>query len=117
MNVCRFKFPKFPLDETKLILGISKDTDETVVQDRKKDLNKIVKFLIRQTHLDNNEKENERWSKLKDMDFWEFLHSVGMFAKDKSDKNYTSIKKQAAKNRYLNALSASVQGTAAVILQ
>ena len=26
--VCRFRFPRFPMDETKLILGISKDEDE-----------------------------------------------------------------------------------------
>ena len=47
--VCRFKFPKFPLDETKLIRGMSKDTDEKIVKARKDDLNKIMKFLVRQT--------------------------------------------------------------------
>ena len=50
ISVCRFKFPKFPLDETKLVLGISKDTDEKLVKNRKKDLNKIISFLVRQTY-------------------------------------------------------------------
>ena len=71
--VCRFKFPKFPMDETKMILGISKDTDEATVQDRKKDLKKIIKFLIRQTHFDETGMESEGWKKLKNMDFWRFL--------------------------------------------
>ena len=48
--VCRFRFPRFPMDETKLILGISKDEDEQVVKEHKKDLNKIINFLVRQTH-------------------------------------------------------------------
>ena len=26
--VCRFRFPKFPLDETRLIKGVNKDADE-----------------------------------------------------------------------------------------
>ena len=34
--ICRFRFPRFPLDETKLIMGISKEEDEEVVKARKK---------------------------------------------------------------------------------
>ena len=45
ISVCRFGFPKFPLDETKLIRGMSKDADEKLIKERKEDLNKIVKFL------------------------------------------------------------------------
>ena len=48
--VCRFRFPKFPLDETKLIRALPKDADEKIIKARKNDLNKIIKFLLRQTH-------------------------------------------------------------------
>ena len=48
--VCRFKFPKFPLDETKLVKGMSKETEEETVKARKNDLSKIVKYLLRQTY-------------------------------------------------------------------
>ena len=37
-------------------MGIPKDTDESVVKVRKNDLNKITKFLIRQTYM-NHDKE------------------------------------------------------------
>ena len=59
--VCRFRFPRFPLDETKLIKGIPKDTDEKVVKARKNDLNKILKFLIRQTYTDAKLEDQESW--------------------------------------------------------
>ena len=48
--LCRFNFPKFPLDETKLVKGISKDESEDVIKQRRGDLNKIKKYLIRQTY-------------------------------------------------------------------
>ena len=32
--LCRFKFPKFPLDQTKLVFGIPKDTDENIIKER-----------------------------------------------------------------------------------
>ena len=62
--ICRFRFPKFPLDETKLIQGISKDIDDQIIKARKDDLNKIVKFLIRQTFTDK---------KLDDLPSWKHL--------------------------------------------
>ena len=49
ISVCRFHFPKFPLNKTELIIGISKDMDEKIVKKRQEDLNKIIKFLIRKT--------------------------------------------------------------------
>ena len=52
---CRFEFPQFPLNRTVFIKGMSKDlTDEEVIQ-RKNDLKKIKKFLIRQTSRENDE--------------------------------------------------------------
>ena len=41
LPLCRFNIPKFPMDKTRLILGISKDLDESIVSKRIKDLNKI----------------------------------------------------------------------------
>ena len=63
--VCRFYFPKFPLDETKLIPGMSKDIDEDVMKMYKTDLIKIIKYLVRQTHTENRQIENEAWVKMK----------------------------------------------------
>ena len=115
--VCRFKFPKFPLDETKLILGIPKDTEEDIIKDRKRDLNKIIKFLIRQTYCEQPSNESDSWKTLKTMNFYEFLHSVGMFIEDKPIEEYSETEKQKAKCRYLDALSAAVQGSAMLVLK
>jgi len=49
LSICRFSYPKFPMDKTTVIMGISKDEDENIVKERKNDLKKITKFLIRQT--------------------------------------------------------------------
>ena len=61
--VCRFKIPRFPLDETKLVLAISKDIEESDIKERKKDLSKIIKFLIRQTYSGNQVGETDSWKK------------------------------------------------------
>ena len=116
--MCRFKIPKFPLDETELILAMNKDTEASVIQERKNDLNKIVKFLIRQTYYSGFQVgETESWKKLKDMNFLEFLFSAGMFNDGKKLENCDEEDKQAARCRYINALSAAVQGSAMVVLK
>ena len=117
ITVCRFKFPKFPLNETKLVLGIPKDTDESIVKSRKADLNKITKFLIRQTYTDQDINELGSWKQLQEMDFWKFLYEAGMFCNDKLFEDTTDEDKAEAKERYINAISASVQGTAMVVLK
>ena len=38
LSVCRFQFPRFPLAETTLLEGLSKDMDEDTVGTLKKDL-------------------------------------------------------------------------------
>ena len=101
VSICKFKFPKFPLDETTLVLGMSKDTDEGIIKKRKKDLNKIINFLIRQTFCENPRQESENWGRLKNLEFWEFLVEVGMFVDKKDIKEYTNDEKQNAKLRYL----------------
>ena len=47
ISVCIFTFPKFPLDETKLIAGIPKEMDDDLVKQYKSDLSKIIKYLVR----------------------------------------------------------------------
>ena len=96
---------------------MTKETEESVIKERKKDLNQIIKFLIRQTYCESSENENESLKTLKKMNFWEFLFSVGMFDNKKLFENYDEEEKQIAKSRYLNALSAAVQGTAMVVLK
>ena len=79
-----FKFPKFPLDETKVIKAMPKDTEEGIVRSRKADLNKIVKYLLRQTYIEDGSHGNECMDKLMNLSFWEFLFEVGMFEGNKS---------------------------------
>ena len=115
--VCRFKFPKFPMDETKLLFGLSKETDETTIKNRKNDLNKIVKYLIRQTYSEKTTSENRSWDRLKELDFWQFLQEVGMFKIHKPLQAYTEGERVQAKARYLNAISISIQGSAMVFMK
>ena len=117
ISICRFKFPKFPLDETRLIKGIPKDMDEKIIKARKDDLNKIIKFLIRQTYTEQKLEDQESWKRLKCLNFWEFLFEAGMFVGSKSLEDYDELEKRNAKTRYLDAISASVQGTGTVVLK
>ena len=111
IRTCRFNFPQFPLDSTMLIVGVTKETDEDIVRERKADLIKILKFLIRQTS------EEESLNKLIGLSFCEFLYSVGMFAKNKSLHEFNVEELNEAKSRYVNAISVSIQGTAKVFLK
>ena len=110
--ICRFKFPKFPLDETRLVFGMPKDIDDNEVKTRIKDLNKIIKFLIRQTYVENSTKLQDQ-----DMDFYEFLYSVGMFADEKRFADYSDVEKQNAKLRYLKDFHLKVDQETNLVLQ
>ena len=111
LSVCRFQFPRFPMSKTTLLKGLSKDMDEDAVATRKKDLRKIITFLIRQSN------ETKSFQKLKAMNFDEFLYAVGMFKGKKILCEFTAEEKLSATQRYLNALSASIKGTAKVFLK
>ena len=65
ISVCRFKFPKFPLDETRLIASMPKETDEDLIKKCKADLSKITKYLIRQTYSEDLHFESESCQQLK----------------------------------------------------
>ena len=88
---CRFNFPLYPLDETLFILGIKKDLPLEEIRQRKKDLVKIRKYLIRQTYTTGKMEENENWNKLKKLSFIEFLREVGMFDTDKDISKYNEL--------------------------
>ena len=115
--ICRYKFPKFPLDETKLIKGIPKDADEDQVKEMKGDLSKIIKYLIRQTYTNKKLEDLQSWKNLRSLDFYEFLYEVGMFKKQTFFEYLTEEDKKEAKKRYLNAIAVSIQGSAIVILK
>ena len=61
--VCRFRFPKFPLDETKLVFGIPKDTDKDKIKRQKDDLSKVMKYLIRQTYTERKIQDSVKKAK------------------------------------------------------
>ena len=50
--ICRYNYPQNPIDETTLLLGLSKGHDEEDLNKRKNDYKKTRKFLIRQTYSD-----------------------------------------------------------------
>ena len=109
ISICRFRFPTFPLDETKLITGMSKEIDDDLMKTYKADLIKILKYLVRQTHTENKQMENESWEKMKRLRFWEFLYEVGMFDDTKRFDQIGDQDKENAKLRYLHAISAVIQ--------
>ena len=113
---CRFNFPQFPMNKTTFILGISKELDEETVNQRRNDLKKIKKYLIRQSYSETPE-ESSDLQYLKLLSFIEFLHEVGMFEKEKSLTEYSRKEKLDAYHRYINALSTSVKGTGSVFLK
>ena len=50
-------------------------------------------------------------------DFYQFLYAAGMFVENRPFNEYSDVEKESAKRRYLDALSASVQGTAMLVLK
>ena len=115
--VCRFRFPKFPIDETCIVQAMPKDIEEKNSKERTKDFNMLMKYLIRQTHTEGNLEEHIGWKNLQKLNFYEFLYEAGMFSGNRDLRDYSDEEKQKAKARYLNAISASVKGSAIVLLK
>ena len=97
-------------------MGIPKDLSIEEVSNRKKDLKKIKKFLIRQTYSENKE-ESDQFKAFKTLTFHQFLFAVGMFAPEKTFEILSKDDKLEGYRRYINALSASVRGTGSVFLK
>ena len=100
----------FPLDETVFIQGVTKDVIEDEAKQRKNDLLKIRKYLVRQTYTEGKLVDYEGWKDLKKLSFPQFLIEVGMYKTNETTYD-------EAKQRYLSALSASVKGSGAVFIK
>ena len=115
---CRYRFPQFPINKTKFILGMSKELTVEETERRKKDLQKIKKYLIRQTlSEDSTIKPTMELTKFNNLKFLEFLYEVGMFSTDKKLEEYSNKEKKWAYERYIDALSASVRGSGSIFLK
>ena len=109
INICRFGFPKFPMDKTVALMAYSKNEDKDVIAQGKKDFSMIRKFLLRQTYCPPGAKkeDQEGYKKLVSLSFREFLIQVGMFEGLDIEEEDAMEK---ARTRYLNALRASIRG-------
>ena len=82
------------------------------------DLQKIKKFLIRQTYSeDASLEESVELRQFNNLTFIQFLYQVGMFSTDRNLEEYTEEEKILAYDRYIKALSASIRGTVSVFLK
>ena len=103
------------MDKTKLILGMSKELNDLEISKRTRDLRKINKFLIRETFKHQEFENTDNFEILRTKSFLQFLNEVGMFEEEKAQYSQQEIK--AATQRYYNALSASIEGTGAVLIK
>ena len=102
-SVCRYRFPKFPIDKNIVLLPLSKDEDPKLLVKMKKDLKHIKSYLIRKTYFWQSNENEEDWLKFEKMTFEEFLQDTGMFEGISSSKS-ESERLALAKERYYNAL-------------
>ena len=107
------------MNRTRFLLGLSKNLQPEEIRQRKKDLKKIKKYLIRQTFIEDESSTESSPSVnyFKSLTFIEFLYEVGMFETSKPLKDYTRNEKAAAYERYINALSASIRGSGSIFLK
>ena len=112
--VCRFNFPKNPIDKTEFILAFSKDHDKEEIKKAKLDYKKIRKYLLRLTNGDDFDKD-KKWINFKEMPFYKYLFEVGMFeaGKNQDDK----IACEVARKRYLTALRCEVRSSGLLLLR
>ena len=108
--ICRFGFPKNPMDQTVALLGFKEDDDEELVKKAKKDYLQIRKFLLRQTFVPKGEKRDEQaaYNDLQDLEFDDFLRKVGMYKGLYSESEGEQMSK--ARARYHTALRAGIKG-------
>ena len=108
-HICRFRFPRFPMECTKFLKPISKTEDPKQVNKMKKDLQHIKAYLIRKTYFLESNEDEESWLRFKNMNFFEFLEDVGMF-ENLGHVTDPEERQLLAKARYLNALRADISG-------
>jgi hypothetical protein len=95
--LCRFNFPKYPMDETRLISGMSKDLNQEEIAKRSKDLKKITKFLIRQTYSEQGIDNEGNLENFKELSFLDFIYQAGMFS-DENCYHSTAQRKKTQPN-------------------
>ena len=114
--ICRFNYPRLPMDESTVLLGYTDQENEEVVKAAKKDYLAIRKYLIRQTYTPDKCKLEDQlnWQKLKKIDFKTFLNNVGMYS-DVS-KNLSELEQFVqAKTRYHEAIRSGIKGRASIL--
>ena len=113
--ICRFNYPRFPMDETKVLLGYTGQESEEDVKVAKKDYLAVRKYLIRQTYTPDNCKleDQPNWQNLKKIDFKSFLKNVGMYSNISQDLSEADQFVQA-KARYHDAMRAGIKGRASI---
>ena len=114
-HVCRFHFPRFPVDRNILLSPISKSEDAKTRQRMKKDYEHIRAYLIRKTHFFESKEQEHVWNKFKKMTFEEFLQDLGMFEDIPAEKTETE-RKEIGRIRYLNALRVSITSNGQMFL-
>ena len=110
--ICRFKFPRLPMDKTIVLLALQKDEDENLIKSAKKDYLFIRYYLLRQTY----DLSSKLYMDLKSQNFETFLKNVGMF----SQVNQHLPKEEQmeeAKHRYHTALRCGIRGQSQVFGQ
>ena len=73
VKLCRYKFPRYPLDKLEILYPVEKDDKN--INNYKKDMLHIKKYLTRQC----NDEASLR--KIQEKNFWEFLYDLGFFGK------------------------------------
>ena len=108
--ICRFGFPRNPIDQTTALPAFKEDDDEEMVKEAKKDYLRIRKFLLRQTFVPKGENRADQsyYIALQNLEFPQFLRKVGMFEGIDSECDDEQMEK--ARARYLTALRAGIKG-------
>ena len=114
VKVCRYNFPKNPIDKTEYVMGFSKDHDVKEVKKAKEDYARIRKYLLRLTH-EENFRNGDSWDNFCSLTFYEYLYAVGMY---EDGVNLEDEKAKAnARKRYLNALRCEVKSSGFLLLK
>ena len=114
-HVCRFSFPRFPVDKNIFLFPISKTEDPKAKQAMKKDYEHIKAYLIRRTHFFESKTQENIWLAFEKMTFDEFLQDLGMLENIASDKT-DSEKMEIGRKRYFNALRTGIKSNGQMFL-
>ena len=109
VQLCRFRFPRYPMDDSIILYPMSAEEKKENSNSRK-DLSHLKKYLARRTDNENSLKSFEK------MNFWEFLFDLGFFPKGASSSDDMSFR-QVAKEKYINAIRIDIKGSASFFMK